>query len=161
MQSIPDEIIYGVRVKWTRPIDYDHLIANGNPHEYKADLYMITARFSTAARKIAYIGKAYHQGVVERLKQPDHKKRLADIRKRFKKHRIQVSCGIVEIKEANRTANRIDDIESLLIFSSELRHSVNLCKIWSHGVSVSYDMLNLGYRSGLPRRIRFGIFIQK
>jgi len=159
MNTLPDEIITKVAITWTRPIDYDRLIETSHPKDDEAHLYMITARFSTKTSKIVYIGKTYKQNVSTRLKQPDHKKRRKLLHRKYKKHKLRVSLGLVSISGGNCTRRRIDEVESLLIYAGYQPTSINLRKIWDHRVADSYEIRNFGYRNGLPSRICFGLFI--
>jgi len=161
MKTTPLDIISHANIHWTRPRDYDTFLTSENPYEYEADLYMILARYSTSTIKIVYIGKTYHQGVAERLKQKDHKKRFSKLKHKFKKHNFMISCGIITFgKGENMTAKKINDIERCLIYACSTEHSINTSNTMSLGIfNSSYDIRNSGYRCGLPRRIRFGIFV--
>ena len=149
-----------VHIKWTRPRAYERVRDEGSDYDDSACLYYICAQFSTGQPKVLYIGQTYQQSVSLRLQQPDHKNRYAAFVRNYPKHRFSVSHGIVSIVDGHLTQRRVDDVERLLIYANDPEHTHNVQHIYQHGVSGSYVITNTGYRSGLPRYLRLGVFVE-
>ena len=158
MKPLHEELPRELSVHWTRPRSYETILADGCDHDYEAQLYMISRRYSKTAHKVIYIGQTVYQYVSMRLNQKDHKDRYAKWRKEHPNHSFFVSHGIVRIEDGNITEKRIKEIERILIYSSCLDHIENLKNIWTHKVSDAYLITNSGSRGSIPHKIRLGVF---
>lgn len=117
---------------------YENLVADGSIHDENAHLYMISGKYLNNKSKVFYIGKTYKQIVSNRLTQSDHQSRYDDMTSDYPRHKLYVSHGIVKINKGKRTAKRIDEIESILIYSMPTEHSFNVQNYFSHGVTSQY-----------------------
>jgi hypothetical protein len=149
-----------VQIQWTRPRAYERVRGEGSEHDNSACLYYICAQFSTGKPKVLYIGQTYQQAVSTRLQQPDHQSRYAAFVRNYPRHRFSVSHGIVSVVDGRLTKRRVDDIERLLIYANDPEHAHNVQHIYQHGVRESYFITNTGYRSGLPRSLQLGVFVE-
>ena len=158
LESLLQDDYWEVYIQWTRPCLYERVRDEGSKYDNSAHLYYIRAKYSTGRPKVLYIGQTYQQSVSIRLGQPDHRKRCAEFTNSYPNHHFAVSHGIVSITYGNITSNRIDDIESLLIYANDPEHAYNVRNINQHGVKRSYFVTNRGYRSTLPRFLWLGLF---
>lgn len=156
-----EDDFWEVNIKWTRPRAYKSERDEGSEHDNTAYLYYICAKYSTSAPKVLYIGQTYQQTVNKRLQQPDHQHRYVKFARAYPKHRFYVSHGLVSVTYGRLTKRRIEDVERILIYANDPAHAHNVKNIYQHGVeNVSYFITNNGYRSGLPRSLRFGVFVE-
>jgi hypothetical protein len=122
---------------------------------------MILGYYSTSAPKLFYIGMVYNQHVTQRLSQPDHRQRYVRLRHDHPNHRFRVSLGAVEIENGRITRNRIDQIETILVFAhyeENQQQIINKRKWMTHRITSHYTIHNYGYRAPLYREIHLGIF---
>jgi len=149
-----------VEIEWTRPALYE----NAREYADNADawLYMILGSFGSSERRIFYIGKTVNQYVKDRLSQPDHLRRYARLKRDHPRHRLLVSLGILRVKNGNITNARVDQIETMLIYTAGCRepHIMNKKKIWVLRTEEPYFIKNSGYRRPLPKEIHHGIFVR-
>lgn len=160
MKPLYEDDSWDIEIQWSRPRQYELVVAEGVDYDATADLYMISARFSSRKPKSLYIGKAWRQEVSYRLSQEDHKKRYAAYIKNYPHHSLYVSHGTVTVYNGNLTEKRLSDIEKILIYSNDSEHASNLKSIYTHGVTGSYRLENLGSRCSLPKAIHLGIFVK-
>lgn len=158
MKILFEDGFWKVTITWSKPMLYENLIEQGSQHDENAHLYMISGKHQNNKHKVYYIGKTYDQCVSDRLTQSDHKLRYKNIKKDYPRHTLYVSHGIVEIKDGKRTSKRIDEIESILIYSMPAEHSFNEKNYFSHGVTGQYLINNKGHKSSLPNTIGLGVF---
>lgn len=163
MKPLYEDEFWNASVQWTRPMVYDHAVSNGSEYDSLSSFYMILGRYSNQPAKIMYIGMTFSQSVKTRLCQPDHQRRYAAFKGAHKHHWFQVSHGLLTINNGNFTEKRVKDIEQLLIYTytKDSAHVKNLKSIYSHGVTGSYLVRNTGYRSSLPRKLSYGLFLTK
>lgn len=149
-----------VDIDWSRPSAYEN--AKENADDADAWLYMILGYYGSSERKIFYIGKAVNSYVKDRLRQPDHQRRQARLARAHPKHHLGVSMGKVRVRNGNITDNRIDQIETMLIYTANdiQPHVINKKKIWSLRIKEPYVIRNRGYRRPLPKEIHHGIFVR-
>ncbi len=158
MNKLYPEIFWEVDINWTKPYLYENFLMTGSEYDESAYIYKITGRYSGKAHKLFYIGKTYYQYVITRISQEDHKKRYKKLLKDYQKHKLYVSLGIIEMKNGNITERRIDQIESLLIYSHDFKHLLNKQKLNELNVTEPYKIVNSGYRAPLFKEINFGIY---
>lgn len=155
----PDEH-WLVEINWSRPTLYERLLEDGgSPHDDGAYLYLISARFSGNAPKALYIGQTYSQWVTKRLTQRDHKRRYETFAEEYPRHSLFVSHGYVTVHGGKLTAKRLDDIESILIYTNDPTHAHNVKNFYRHGVASPYFIENKGSRCTLPKTIALGVFV--
>jgi hypothetical protein len=162
--KVAPESAWTVNIKWSRPILYENVIRTDYAYGYGQDhwLYMILGYYGTSQRKIFYIGKVYKSYVGDRLRNPDHVRRYLKLRQAHPNHELRLSLGNVLIKQGNITNRRVDQIESLLIYTageSELS-IVNKSKLLTHKITEPYALYNSGYHHPLAKEIHHGIFIK-
>lgn len=122
---------------------------------------MILGYYGSSHPKLFYIGKVYKNHVSARLRQADHKRRYENLVSEHPRHSFQVSLGSVEIENGKITKQRIDQIETMLIYTASASHSlVNKNKWLTHRISTAYHVTNHGFHRPLPREIQLGIFTQ-
>jgi hypothetical protein len=160
MKILFESEFWDVSVTWSRPMVYENLINNGSVYDDDAHLYMITGKYRNNKSKVFYIGKTYNNIVSNRLTQKDHKTRYELLKKNYPNHVLSVSHGIVNIEGGKRTEKRIDEIESILIYSMPTEHCINNKNYFSHGVTAQYLIENKGYKSGMPKEIGLGVFVK-
>lgn len=158
MNILFEDGFWKVTVTWSKPMLYENIIEQGSPHDESAHLYMILGKYQNNSHKVFYIGKTYDQVVSDRLTQSDHKLRYKKVKDEYPRHQLYVSHGIVEIEDGKRTSKRIDEIESILIYSMPTDHSYNEKNYFSHGVTGQYLIKNKGYKSNLQNTIGLGVF---
>ena len=138
---------------------YEQIIAHGSPHDSHKWLYMILGYFGSSHPKLFYIGKVYSTYVSARLRQADHKRRYLRLRDEHSHHSFRVTLGAVEIQGGNITSQRIDQIETMLIYTASVSQPlINERKWLTHRISGAYHIQNQGYRRPLPKEIHLGIF---
>ncbi len=101
MKKLYPEIFWEVDINWSKPHLYENFLLNGSEYDESAFIYKITGRYSGKAHKLFYIGKTYHQYIITRLNQEDHKKHFKKLSKEYPKHKLYVSLGIIEMEEGN------------------------------------------------------------
>ena len=158
MKILYEDLVWSAEINWSRPIQYN----NVKNFEYEMDeiayFYKITGKFSHYKHKLFYIGKTYTQTVKIRLNQKDHLKRYEDIKINYPRFKLFVSFGEVTLSDGKRTRNRIDEIESLLIYAHDLVTMQNKSKIWSLSVNEQYRIINRGYFAPMHKEIAYGMF---
>ena len=163
LRPVSPEPDWTVRINWSRPVTYENTIDEDYEYGYNQDhwLYMILGCHGASPRKIFYIGKVYNSFVGNRLQQDDHRQRYQKLRKQHPNHRLRVSLGTVHIKDGHITKQRIDQIETMLIYTvgEKLQHIINRNKLWTVGITDQYVIHNSGYHRPLPEVIQQGIFI--
>lgn len=155
MKPTFENVFYEAEIQWTKPVIYDDIVAAPSKYNELANLYMITARFSNRDSKTLYIGKTWCQGVHKRIRQADHKNRIAQYRADHPHHTFEIRHGVIKMKAGRLTEKRLSDIESLLIYITENR---NIKSVLNHGVVKSYKITNKGYKCWLPKSLAFGLF---
>jgi hypothetical protein len=169
LERIAPDYGYQVHISWTRPMAYDTIINKGSPHDAEGWLYMILGYHGSSHPKIFYIGKVFNSSVSRRLRQPDHRARYARLRSEHPRHSFRVSLGAVKLAYGHITAQRIDEIESILIFATfhSKRHviessprMINKSKWYKSGWPHPYIIQNAGSRAPLPREVHHGVFIR-
>src|SRR4051794_4221520 len=118
LERVAPDYGYQAKIAWTRPIPYDTIINKGSPHDADGWLYMILGYHGSSHPKIFYVGKVFMSCVSERLRQPDHRARYQRLRREHSRHSFRVSLGAVSLAHGRITAQRIDEIESILIFAA-------------------------------------------
>lgn len=120
---------------------------------------MILGYFGSSHPKLFYIGKVYQSYVSTRLRQSDHKRRYLRLKSEHPRHSFQVSLGAVEFEGCRISAQRIDQIETMLIYTAnETQPLINERKWLTHRISAAYHIQNCGYRRPLPKEIHLGLF---
>ncbi|OQX96503.1 hypothetical protein B6I21_00820 [candidate division KSB1 bacterium 4572_119] len=158
MEKLYPDTFWNVSINWTKPKLYENILEKYSEYDDYSYFYKITGQYSTKEHKLYYIGKAYYQTVSMRLSQKDHQKRFNKLSKDYPKHKLYVSFGIVKLANGHITEKRIDQIESLLIYSHDFDHLLNKQKLNELKVTEPYIILNSGYRTPLYKEIHFGIF---
>lgn len=147
-------------INWSNKRKYEDVINNGCPHDETANFYLITAQWGNRNEKIIYLGKTYHQTVLARLNSRDHKKRYEDVCVALKNHKKYVRFGTLSIQNGSITAIRVDEIESMLIFSHKCDTMINKSKIHRIDISNNYIIKN-NVASVLIKEIYYGLFIKR
>jgi hypothetical protein len=158
MKALAGDIPFKITIRWTRPRSYSDALESDCEHDYKAGLYLISARYSNLTPKGIYVGKTWDQYVSLRLRQRDHRARYSSFHRLYSRHAFSVSYGILKFENGRMTKKRLGEIERILIYSNDPTHSQNRSGIWKHSVSDSYEIRNTGYRCSLPKRVSLGIF---
>lgn len=158
MKPVFEDDFWDVTIDWSKPIPYVHARDQGSDYDAYANLYVISARYSTNTHKAIYIGKTFKQNIQTRLKQPDHRARYAAIVKNYPKHKVFVRYGCVSMNDGKFTKTRLAAIENILIYCSDDGHSHNVKSVYSHGVTDSYQITNNGSRGPLPKLLALGFF---
>lgn len=160
MKALLHEDSWDIEISWSRPIEYDLFLEKSSPLNELANLYFISARYGNKTHKIIYIGKAYSQTVRKRFSQPDHKLLHLKLLKDYPRHNFYVSLGVISANDKCKiTKNRIDDIERILIYSTDQDHKYNVRNFWGHKVTTPYRINNVGYRCNIYKEIALGIFV--
>ena len=162
LRPVAPEPDWIVTINWSRPITYENIIDREYQYGYDSDhwLYMILGYYGASSPKIFYIGKIYDSLVGDRLQDEDHRQRHAKLTKQYPNHRLRVSLGTVDIKNGKRTKQRIDQIETMLIYTAGVNQPlINRNKLWTVGITDQYVIHNSGYHRPLPKVIHQGIFI--
>jgi len=159
LREVAPEATRCVRLKWSRPAPYEQIIESGSAHDSHGWLYMILGYYGSSHPKLFYIGKVYQTHVSARLRQSDHKRRYQRLRGEHSRHSFRVSLGSVEIEGGRITAQRIDQIETMLIYTASVSQPlINERKWLTHRISKAYHIRNQGFRRPLPTEIHLGIF---
>src|SRR6185369_9158632 len=110
-------------------------------------------------------GKTYRSEVWLRLRNADHQSRFRTLKRRFPARELQVSHGILDQKQwefcSSRypSAKRIDEIESLLIYSNHFNeYGINARKHRAHGITDHYMLTNKGHYKPLKRQVYLTTF---
>jgi hypothetical protein len=153
---------YTAEIRWSRPVRYSEIISRGSPHDAEGWLYMILGYHTSSRPKLFYIGKVFNSWVSRRLRQRDHRARYEQLKAAHPRHSFRVSLGAVKLARGHITAQRIDEIESILIFAAyhSLDTAINKNKWWKSGWRHPYVIHNLRYRAPLPKEIHHGVFIR-
>lgn len=161
MKALVHEDSWNIEISWSRPIEYTLFIKNSSPLNEHANLYFITARYGKKSHKIIYIGKSYSQSIRKRFSQPDHKLLHMKIMRDYPRHKFYVSLGVISVNnnKSKITKNRIDEIERILIYSTDQDHKYNVKNFWGHKVTTPYRINNIGYRCNIYKDIALGIFV--
>ena len=163
MKILFEDFFLYAEINWSKPVIYE----NARDFCYEIDkeynFYKITGKYSKYPHRLFYIGKTYYQYINIRLKQKDHKERINTISKNYPRFKVYVSFGAVKFSDYNFnekriSEKRIDDIESLLIYSNDNDYLQNRSKVFSLNVKNQYKIINKGYSSPLYREIAYGIF---
>jgi len=156
--------IWNVSIYWSKPRKYEIVRDNETDLDARAHFYMIIGK-SGRSLKLFYIGKTYRSNVARRLRNYDHQNRARRIRKTFPAYALQVSHGILDMEHwkmrcSNRypSPKRIDQIETLLIYSNPVEESVNARKKDAHGITDHYILTNRGNYKPLRRKVFLTIF---
>ncbi len=153
------EYFWQVTIEWSKPVNYSNINFYELANDSNFDLYMITGKYSDYKHKIFYIGKSYFQTISKRLNQKDHIQRIQSLKKKHPKHDLFISCGKVNIADSRKTQKRIDEIESILIFSFDTDAKINKNKNYTLNTkSNHYIITNKGYRAELEKKLYFGLF---
>lgn len=155
MDLIFDDDHHQVSIKWSRPVDLR--AAAGEEHENDL-VYLITAHGTDGSEKMIYVGQAYSQRVAKRIAQPDHRRKQGEWEERFPKHKFKVRRGTVSIANGSVSVNKINSIESILIYCFDSEHCMNGKARFRSRISGHYEITNSGYKSDLPRRIGYGFY---
>ena len=160
LKRVDPEDAYIVNIKWSRPASYEEITASGSRHDPEGSLYMILGYYGSSHPKIFYVGKVTATYVSRRLRQPDHRKRYEWLQTQHPRHTFKVCLGEVEIVQNNVTRRRIDEIETMLIYTVHKSHPhmINKRKCFAHRVHDAYVIHNRRYRNPLPKEIHLGIF---
>ncbi len=159
LKPVSPEAIRVANLLWTRPEPYEQVISDGTVHDASGWLYMILGYYGSSYPKLFYIGKVYQTCVSARLRQADHKRRYNRLCSEHPRHHFKVSLAAVQIDNGSITHRRIDQIETMLIYTAkESQPLINERKWLSHRISTSYHVHNRGHCRPLPKEIRLGIF---
>ncbi len=167
LERVAPKYGFQAEIAWTRPIPYETIISNGSPHDANGWLYMLLGYHGSSHPKIFYIGMVFMQCVSKRLRQRDHRARYEQICREHPRHSFRVSLGAVTIVHGRITRQRIDEIESLLIFSTyhTKRHvigtgarMINKSKWYKSGWKHPCVIHNTRSRNPLPREIHYAVF---
>lgn len=134
MERRDDNVVEGsfedprlVTLKWFKPIPYSEL--DRWLDEYYEVLYFVYQGKGRQARTRFYLGQAYSQDIVQRLKHSEHK--IHGIAKEQGHVGLKVSFGELKIKEGRKISSKlVNDIENLLIYVYEPKY--NERGIWSY-----------------------------
>ncbi|WP_281649201.1 hypothetical protein [Parendozoicomonas sp. Alg238-R29] len=157
MKAIYKNDFWKVSVDWKDPTLYEDVLENGHECCEDSQLYMITAAFGKNKHKILYIGKTT-KSISHRLKQPDHKLRHLKMSGDYSRHKLYITMGKIRVEGGKVTPKRIDQIESLLIYSFDDFHKYNGSKINKLNLSEHYEVQNKGEFHALPEKIYLGLF---
>ncbi|MGK4568145.1 GIY-YIG nuclease family protein [Flavobacterium sp. 3HN19-14] len=129
-------------IKWSYPRETDSALLSEICIE-SWGIYYISRKFGNN-ETLLYIGLAYHQNFIKRIKQ--HKKKWLN------KYRGTKYIRFGEfVKPQNISKDLIEDAESCLIY--ELKPIHNKCKISSYSYSNEYKILSTGNRGVIPKVI--------
>ena len=173
-----DDVPWKAKISWTEPVLYDDLLddedcvtkfdlkINDNDGEddflvkefnedINSNFYMILGQWGQKKR-LFYIGKTETPSVIDRLKQIDHKNLKKKLEKKFTRHKLLISLGDLYMGIAsNITSQRVDDIESLLIYAND--PECNEHNVLDHSVKPDYWIKNYGCYKPLYRQLHYGL----
>jgi hypothetical protein len=131
--------------KWYQDGDVGVDLADDTKH--KNGIYRFESR---QKHKLLYIGHTYRQDFDERLHQGHHEGKLKGLRS----GEIWVSVGIIDLKGSNRSRQRYEEIEGILVYFTDpiLNKSKTVCS-----PDCSYEIVNKGYKGLLPEKIKFPV----
>lgn len=162
MQQFDDGKYKTFIINWSEPKTLEEVKVMDDDSSYNAYFYKIVGVFNNKF-KLFYIGKCFKQYVTKRLFQPDHIRKQAEFKEKYKKHRLLISLGNIEYKKHKPV--EIDNVERLLIYShshddfSFIKNKQ--CSI-SHKVIKNYRIENKGWLGeGMYRKVAYGLFFEK
>ena len=159
MKILFEYVCWDAEINWSRPVLYTN--AKDSWYEYdRYYFYKITGKYSKYPPRLFYIGKTFSQSVKTRLNQKDHINRYKTIRKNYPRFEFYVNFGSIKLAYGKLTQKRIDEIESLLIYSDDSEYLQNKTKIMSLNVKEQYIIKNKGYSAPLHREIAYGMFFR-
>ena len=117
-----DDVRY-VELRWSEPVAIDD--ADEELEDDHAFLYMLLAQ-ARGAPKLLYIGRVFDQHVADRLWNQDHLDRQDEMQADHPRHELMVSVGdVVDSDWARLHRNRVDDLETLLIYVNDPPYNRN------------------------------------
>lgn len=171
-------------VVWSEPIPYDEF-ARGeidfpefDPYEIalseetddfyvnkpigdKVDnFYMILGEWGNTVSKLFYMGKT-KQSIYKRVTSADHVEKRNCMHRDYPKHKLLISSGTFYMGDfRNKTKNRINDIESLLIYANyNEKHTYNEKNAWNHKVDSDFWIKNCGCYEPLKKELYYGLIV--
>jgi hypothetical protein len=160
MKYLFQEYSWIATVNWSRPVLYQNAKIDYYDAEEYANLYKITGKYSSYDPKLFYIGKTFRQYVTDRLNQPDHVTRYNELTAKYPKHILYVSFGTIQLEYGKLIQTRVDEIETLLIYSHWRKELINKRKIGLLTVEEQYIIYNRGYSMPLHKEIKYGISVK-
>lgn len=116
-----------VTIWWFKPIPYSEL--SYWQDDYYEVLYFIYRGKGKQWRTRYYVGQAYSQDIVKRLKNPGHK--IHQIIRDEGESGLRISFGELRLKENRKISlGLVDDIERLLIYAYAPKYNVS--GIWKY-----------------------------
>ena len=160
MKLLYSDYCWTAQIYWSKLFNYDRFLINCGINEDFTFSYIIFGQYSKFSRRIFYIGKTYDQYIHTRISQKEHKIRIQTLRSKHPKFKFYICIGKLEIINGKISRKRIDQIESLLIFSSDSDYLINKNKVFSLRLKDHYKVVNHGYHKPLPKQIILGLFTQ-
>ena len=158
MKLLYKDYCWDAEIYWSKPYDYVNFSNGHIVNEESAYFYIIFGQYSKFSRKIFYIGKTYDQYIQDRIIQKDHKDRIQKLQLIYPRFKFYLSIGKIKVLNGKITRKRIDQIESLLIFSCNSNYLKNKNKIFSLRLNDHYKIINHGYYKPLPNKLVLGLF---
>ena len=153
-----DEIDIKVTIDWSRPMTHDMLNYGMAKSDEFAYFYSIIGYVNKAWWPY-YIGMVYKQSVSERHENPDHKKKLNELKSAFPEITWHLTLGTPDIKGKRLTKKLIESVEGLLIYSNWQDEMVNKSKINKFNSDATIEIINTGFSDPFYTKTGFGVFI--
>lgn len=160
--AFKDEFQY-VNINWSELIEYEKFTEDRYIHETDYTMfYCILGQYSDFSFKVFYIGKVYKQYIRDRIRQPDHKRRYNKIKKFYPKHQLYITVGTIQLRGKSKiTSFKIDQIESILIYSHWNEAMINEKNIFNYNVKNPYIIINDTPKElPLHKEIHLGVFVR-
>ncbi len=157
MELLFEETSYIYNIKWHRPVLYDKFIKEGSEHDYDSYFYMIIGRYGKSYPKLFYIGKTYRQVVSVRLTQKDHVARYKFLCKEYPRHKLYVVCSEIIMEDTQIRSRRVDEVETLLIYSNDCETLINKSKLIYITNKDQYMIRNSGHYKPLHKNLFYGV----
>ncbi len=151
-----DEFAIVGEINWTKPYTHDLLFSGNIEDDDEAYFYSIVA-FKDKEWWPYYIGMVFEQTISERLNQPDHKKRLENLRKKYPSLNFTVSLGTPSFNKGKVSQSNISAVEGLLIYSNWHDDMVNERKISKFSSLKQIYIKNTGFIEHLHEEIVYGV----
>jgi len=148
-------------INWSKPVEYLKVKKFGSRYDGSPKLYKITGQYLNNPPKLLYVGKTYKQSVSRRLNQQDHIKRYDEIKDEHPKHKILISLGNIIVENGILNSKRVDEIESILIYTHDSDFIFNDKKLNYLPMKEQYVVRNTGYSAPFYKEIKFGITVKE
>lgn len=152
-----DQVDLEVTIDWSVPVTHDMLNYGLATSDDSAYFYSIIGLINKEWW-VYYIGMVFSQSVSKRQKNPDHKRRLDELKMLYPEVTWHITLGTPNFNKYKIEKGLIQEIEGLLIYSHWHEEIINKAKIDYFISENAIQITNTGFIDPFYEKIGHGVF---